>query len=165
MPWDVANRWNSTYDMLRFAFAYIELINQITGDRSMKIRQYEILTIRSGSSSSNYETVLKQFFFLFIILTLILLSSFLQIFKTVTLKFSGNTPCIAKVIPAMDKMHNELTTASNNEEYLPAIRAALGLGIKLLNKYYSLTDNSEVYRIAMGLYFIKLSCQRRLINY
>ena len=42
MPQDVANRWNSTYYMLRFAFAYSEPINQITGDRSMKIRQYEI---------------------------------------------------------------------------------------------------------------------------
>ena len=42
MPRDVANRWNSTYDMLRFAFVYSEPINLITGDRSMKIRQYEI---------------------------------------------------------------------------------------------------------------------------
>ena len=50
----------------------------------------------------------------------------------------------------MDRMHAELTAASNNEDYSPAIRAALKLGIKLLNKYYSLTDDSEVYRIAMG---------------
>ena len=42
MPRDVRNRWNSTYDMLRFAYAYSEPINKITGDRSMKIRQYEI---------------------------------------------------------------------------------------------------------------------------
>jgi hypothetical protein len=40
--------------------------------------------------------------------------------------------------------------ASNNEAYSPAIRAALKLGIKILDKYYSLTDNSEVYQIAMG---------------
>jgi hypothetical protein len=42
MPRDVANRWNSTFDMLRFAFAYSEPINLIIGDRSMKIRHYEI---------------------------------------------------------------------------------------------------------------------------
>ena len=47
-------------------------------------------------------------------------------------------------------MHTELTAASNNEAYSPAIRATLKLGIGLLNKYYSLTDNSEIYRIAMG---------------
>ena len=50
----------------------------------------------------------------------------------------------------MDQMHKELTTASNNENYSPAIRAALKLGIGLLDKYYSLTDNLEVYRIAMS---------------
>ena len=51
----------------------------------------------------------------------------------------------------MDRMHTELTAASDNEDYYsPAIRAALKLGTRLLNKYYSLTDDSEVYRIAMG---------------
>ena len=42
MPRDVTTRWNSTYDMLKFASVYREPINKITGDRSMKIRQYEI---------------------------------------------------------------------------------------------------------------------------
>lgn len=42
MPRDVTTRWNSTYDMLKFACTYSEPINKITGDRSMKIRQYEI---------------------------------------------------------------------------------------------------------------------------
>ena len=66
------------------------------------------------------------------------------------LEFSSDTPCIANVIPAMDCMHSKLTAASNNKDYLPAIRAVLKLRMGLLNKYYSLTDNSEVYRIAMG---------------
>ena len=60
------------------------------------------------------------------------------------------TPCIANVIPAMDKMHADLTASSENEDYTPTIRAALKLGINLLDKYYSLTDNSEVYRIAIS---------------
>ena len=68
----------------------------------------------------------------------------------VTLQFSSDTPCIANVIPAMDKMHADLTASSENEDYTPAIRAALKLGINLLDKYYSLTDNSEVYRIAIS---------------
>lgn len=70
----------------------------------------------------------------------------------VTLEFSCDTPCLAAVIPAMDKMHAELTAAANNNEYSPALRAALSLGKSLLNKYYSLTDDSEVYRIAIGMY-------------
>ena len=42
MPRDVTTRWNSTYDMLKFAYTYSEPINKITGERSMKIRQYEL---------------------------------------------------------------------------------------------------------------------------
>ena len=50
----------------------------------------------------------------------------------------------------MDRMHADLVTASANENYSPAIRAALKIGKKLLDKYYSITDNSEIYRIAMS---------------
>ena len=70
-----------------------------------------------------------------------------------TLEFSTDTPCIANVIPAMDRMHDDLRAACNNEEYSTAICAALKVGMNLLNKYYSITDNSEVYRIAMGTLF------------
>lgn len=75
---------------------------------------------------------------------------FLQIFKTVTLEFSTDTPCLANVIPAMDRMHDDLLSACNNEDYSAAIRDSLKIGKNLLNKYYSITDNSEVYRIAMS---------------
>jgi len=50
----------------------------------------------------------------------------------------------------MDKMKVELTLASKNKDYSPALRAALNVGKEFLDKYYSLTDDSEVYRIAMG---------------
>ena len=42
MPRDVSIRWNSTYDMLKFACTYREAINKITDDRSMKLRDYEL---------------------------------------------------------------------------------------------------------------------------
>ena len=42
MPQDVSTRWNSTYDMVKFACTYSEPINKITGDRSMKIHQYKL---------------------------------------------------------------------------------------------------------------------------
>lgn len=50
----------------------------------------------------------------------------------------------------MDRVDQKLSEASLNVDYAPAIRKACALGKKLLNKYYSLTDSSHVYRIAMG---------------
>jgi hypothetical protein len=53
----------------------------------------------------------------------------------------------------MDHIDNHLATAVTNGSYKPAIQAALTIGKKLLNKYYASTDQSEMYRIAMGTSF------------
>lgn len=43
MPRDVSTRWNSTFDMLSFALQYRSALDQICGDRDMKLRKYELL--------------------------------------------------------------------------------------------------------------------------
>ena len=50
MPRDVSTRWNSTYEMLKFAYLYREAIDKITGECAMKLRDYELL-------ESEWETV------------------------------------------------------------------------------------------------------------
>ena len=42
MPRDVSTRWNSTFDMVQFAVAYREPLNDLTGCRAMKLREYEL---------------------------------------------------------------------------------------------------------------------------
>ncbi|KAJ7240424.1 hypothetical protein B0H12DRAFT_1024597 [Mycena haematopus] len=68
------------------------------------------------------------------------------------LKFSREgLATIAHVLPAMDKIDDMLSsegTASLN----PAIKLALRQGQKVMNKYYSATDDSYAYRIAMILH-------------
>jgi hypothetical protein len=54
------------------------------------------------------------------------------------------------VIPAMDHIDEHLATASLNGLYSPPVRVALAMGKAVLNKYYSLTDTSDLYRAAMG---------------
>jgi hypothetical protein len=76
-----------------------------------------------------------------------------QLFKDATLFFSRSTPNLATVIPAMDHIDAHLATASQDSNYSPAIRASLALGKAHLNKYYNMTDYSEVYRIAMSELF------------
>jgi hypothetical protein len=50
----------------------------------------------------------------------------------------------------MDHINETLTSNSLDFKFKPSIRAALGISKKTLNKYYNATDQSEVYRIAMG---------------
>ncbi len=62
------------------------------------------------------------------------------------------------VVPAMDKLDEDLTNMSLNKSYLPAIRAAITFAKKTVNRYYDKTDHSELYRISMGkLFFHSLS--------
>jgi hypothetical protein len=42
MPRDVSTRWNSTYDMLRFAIKYRMALDTITAEQDMKLRDYEL---------------------------------------------------------------------------------------------------------------------------
>jgi len=37
MPHDVTTQWNSTYDMLKFAYTYQEAINKLTDNRSLNL--------------------------------------------------------------------------------------------------------------------------------
>ena len=76
----------------------------------------------------------------------------LQVFKDATLSFSKSESNIARVLPAMDKIDEVLTTNAIETDYLPAIKAALAVGSKLLNRYYELTDISDIYRIATSKY-------------
>jgi hypothetical protein len=50
----------------------------------------------------------------------------------------------------MDHLDEHLATAAVSPKYDPAIRLAVTMGKKTLNRYYDRTDHSELYRIAMG---------------
>ncbi|KAF5325375.1 hypothetical protein D9619_009657 [Psilocybe cf. subviscida] len=133
MPRDVATRWNSTYDMLLFIIQHRNPINAMTADRSLNLRKYEL-------DDEEWEIAGK-------------LKDTLKIFKDATLYFSrGNTPSLSAVIPAMDHIDTSLATTIKDLSNPTSIRAALGVGKKMLNKYYNKTDHSEVYRIAMVLH-------------
>ncbi|KAG2085762.1 uncharacterized protein F5147DRAFT_527162, partial [Suillus discolor] len=75
-----------------------------------------------------------------------------DVLKDATLFFSRSTPNLATVIPAMDLIDTRMTKYSHDTKYSPSIRAAVQLAKKTLDRYYELTDTSEVYRIAMILH-------------
>ena len=43
MPCDQSTRWNSTYELLNFAYLYHEAIDKLTGDHTLNLREYELL--------------------------------------------------------------------------------------------------------------------------
>ncbi|TFK47876.1 hypothetical protein OE88DRAFT_1606907, partial [Heliocybe sulcata] len=76
-----------------------------------------------------------------------------DVLKDATLFFSRATPNLATVIPAMDHIDNFFTDVIRDKsKYGAPLRAAIAIGKKTLNRYYNLTDSSELYRIAMVLH-------------
>jgi hypothetical protein len=74
-----------------------------------------------------------------------------QQFEQATVYFSQDTASAVVVIPAMDRLTSGLDPQTK-EKYPAVIVAALKLARKKLDQYYSLTDSSVVYRIAMVLH-------------
>lgn len=60
----------------------------------------------------------------------------------------------------MDHIDEHLATAATSDQYCLAIKAALAIGKKTMNRYYNKTDQSEVFRIAMGKYLQELQYPR-----
>ena len=64
----------------------------------------------------------------------------------------------------MDHINQELTMYSRDRTYLLSIRSGVTLAKQTLNRYYSRTDTSEVYRIAMGKHNFKFSFYHKLTS-
>lgn len=77
-----------------------------------------------------------------------------QILKDATAFFSSNTTIVATVIPAMDVIDKAFATGMIDDKiFSDPIRHALLIGKKTMNKYYTLSDDSDIYRMAMSAYF------------
>jgi hypothetical protein len=64
--------------------------------------------------------------------------------------FSQSKPNIDSVILAMDYIDQQLTDSALDPKYSKSIKTAITLGKRTLNRYYNITDHSEIYRITMG---------------
>ncbi|KAI7954546.1 hypothetical protein MJO28_004946 [Puccinia striiformis f. sp. tritici] len=79
----------------------------------------------------------------------------LQPFYEITLQVSTRGGArIAQVVVFIDQITSHLSTAISNKAdgYPPALRNVCRAGIQLTNKYYTLTDCSPIYRVAMILH-------------
>ena len=135
MPRNVTTRWNSTYDMLNFALEYREAIDILTANQQNKLRAYE-LNEWEWAIARQLSKILEVHKRWCHCLSMALSSSIIQILKDVTLFFSCSTPNLATVIPVMDFINDKLTAHAHDQTMSPAVKAALEIGKKTLNRYY-----------------------------
>ncbi|KNF01138.1 hypothetical protein PSTG_05766 [Puccinia striiformis f. sp. tritici PST-78] len=77
----------------------------------------------------------------------------LNVFHEITLQVSiASSARLSNVVVFIDQVTDQLSTAISNQKYPPALRNACQIGLKITNKYYSLTDSSPLYRIAILLH-------------
>jgi hypothetical protein len=67
---------------------------------------------------------------------------------------------ILQVVVFIDQITSHLSTVISNKTngYFAALRNACRAGIQLTNKYYTLTDCSPLYRVAMGKISLCFTC-------
>src|SRR5277367_6060475 len=115
----------------------------------MNIREYE-LSGEEWNIFKHLRDVLKVSFLFYSLIILLYHSS--SRFSTMQLFFfSRSTANIATVIPVMDHIDAHFATAARQRKYPCAIQAALAIGKKTLNRYNDKTDQSEIFRITMGM--------------
>jgi hypothetical protein len=137
--------------MLKVALEYREVVDDITANKSLKLRKYKL-------DDDDWD-ILKDL--LHVLKVRIVLLTFLQsspdtvgpcqMYKEATLFFSqDDISMIAHVIPTMDRI-DAMLKDSAQEPLSPSVKHALSFARKLMDQYYSKTDLSNVYRIAMGM--------------
>jgi hypothetical protein len=148
MPRDVSTHWNSTFNMLAFAVKYKDAICTITSHIDCNLLDCQLTKEEWGHADELAKVleVCSRFFIYYISLMICTV----QIFKDGMLLFSQDNTTVSSVIPVMDAIDEVLTVDPIMPAYSAPVQAALKLGKCTLNRYYSKTNKSEVYRTAMG---------------
>ncbi|KAF9518563.1 hypothetical protein BS47DRAFT_1289453, partial [Hydnum rufescens UP504] len=139
---DVRTRWNSTNDMLASVLEYHAVVEAMTQSHENGLCDFELL-----DEDWDIITQLKE------------------VFKQATLLFSvKDTANLANVIPVMDSIDSVLEVGMGTKKYHDSIHLGLALARQMLNHYYSKTDASDAYRVAMCRFFLPaLSFMYKLI--
>ncbi|KAG1815863.1 hypothetical protein EV424DRAFT_1276529, partial [Suillus variegatus] len=78
----------------------------------------------------------------------------LEIFDDLTNRFSqAEVPLVYEVIPMLKKLEHMMVEVSCDVELSAIVRIAALVALEVIGKYYALTDDNEVYRIAISMSF------------
>lgn len=75
----------------------------------------------------------------------------LLVYFRVTERVSKSSkPLLYQVIPLIDTLTGQLENAAANIQLMHPVQNAAARGLRMLHKYYSKTDESSMYRVAMS---------------
>ncbi|THH23259.1 hypothetical protein EUX98_g7913, partial [Antrodiella citrinella] len=135
----VATRWNSTSQAISRA-----LYLRLALDKLFALPKYnknDKKSLKRFKPTTEEWTILEQ------------LEPILEMFLIATEHIShSNRPLLYEVIPIIDKLTTALEQVIANNSLVQPVRAAATRGMKVLNKYYSVTDDSIMYRLAILLH-------------
>ncbi|KAE9390283.1 hypothetical protein BT96DRAFT_833638, partial [Gymnopus androsaceus JB14] len=132
LPRDVSTCWNSTYNMLAAFIKMKEYVDIFLDSSSNGLTQY-LLTYGYRMESCQRFGICSL--------------------KDATEFFSLNLPNISAVIPAMDQLDENFAVGILDNHILSApLRHAVSIGKQTINKYYELSDSSDIYQISMVLH-------------
>ncbi|KNE96537.1 hypothetical protein PSTG_10242 [Puccinia striiformis f. sp. tritici PST-78] len=133
---DVRTRWNSTLDQLVSIIRCEKAIMGWQKDKKLGLdRKYHINSVDIQLAKD--------------------LVSILGVFYEQTLQvLTPGSSWLTHIIVFIDEITDLLSNAikGDDNEYPPALRNACRVGLQLTNKYYTLTDCSPLFRIAMVLH-------------
>ncbi|OAV98892.1 hypothetical protein PTTG_25552 [Puccinia triticina 1-1 BBBD Race 1] len=133
---DVPTRWNSTYLQLSSIIRCEKAIIMWQRDKRFGTTRSIHVSQEDFDLAADLVQVLKPFYDI-----------------TLQLSTSGSAR-VAEVVVMIDQITANLSAVitNKNQSYPPALRNACRAGLKITNKYYSLTDCSPIYRISMVLH-------------
>ncbi|KAF5332362.1 hypothetical protein D9758_016948 [Tetrapyrgos nigripes] len=131
IPRDVSTHWNSTCDLLGYCI-----------EKEHKKAYRSITSAEEDNGLGQYTLSKKEW------AIAVQLHEVLDVLRDATVLFSRKTPNLSTVLPVLD----DIDQMGLNNQLDPAIRAAVSLAKKTLNKYYGKFDYSKVYRIVMVLH-------------
>ena len=133
----VPTRWNSVADMLNSALDIrpapeklvdLDRHNQVAKTR---LRRFK-LTLEEWKILTELRPILQHFL------------------RATTRLSQRRIPLLYQVIPVIDILTEKVEEASENSSLMPVVQTAALKGLAILNKYYSKTDESIMYRITMS---------------
>ncbi|KAH9441414.1 hypothetical protein Pst134EB_030079 [Puccinia striiformis f. sp. tritici] len=133
---DVRTRWNSTLEQLTSILRCSAAILEWQKDKQYGTAQKHHISQNNLALAQHPVEVLQPFY-------------------EITLKVSlEGAARIADIMVFIDKITSHLSSAISDkcDDYPPALRNACCAGLRLTNKYYTLTDCSPLYRVAMVLH-------------